>query len=180
MRQLNRTRRPAKGFTLIEILVVVSIIAALIFFLTRNSEKAEQRTALNAVSTQLVVLSDAIKSTYRSNNYGGLTVQNLCESRAVSEMCSGTGAASAIRHDFQGTVAIAPANCNGGTSNCFTFAPANIPGNACAPIISSLQGKASAITVGTTVVKNASTAYSQAAVNTACNSNFVTITFTST
>lgn len=174
----NRRQSRQKGFTLIEIIVVLFIIAAILFFATRAATNANSRTTQNALTQQIIVLADTVTGVYKFNNFTGLSAQNLCESRQISDVCSGTGAATQIRHDFQGTVAVAPANCGGGTANCFTMAAANIPGNACASVVSGVQGKASAITVGSTVVKNASTAYSQAAANTACNADSMTITFT--
>lgn len=178
MRTLTNKKK-AGGFTLIELLFVLAIIGAIFYFTTRDSDKTEARTNANGFTTQMLSSIDTVKSTYKFSNYTDLSTQNLCESRAMTPgMCSGTGATTKIMHDFKGTLTFAPASCNGGTNNCFTITAAQVPGTACAAAVGSIQSKVSAISIGSTVVKNAATTYSQGAANTACNADTVTITFT--
>jgi type II secretory pathway pseudopilin PulG len=171
----SRSRIRQAGISIIEFLAVLALIGVALFFALRNVDRADTNQTTNAFITQMISLSRSVQDTYKFNQYTGMTTSNFINGgNAPTEMVNG----ATLRHQHNGTVALAPANCNGGTANCFTMTAANVPGAACSVALGALHSQLFSITVGTTVVKSGTVAYTQSAANDACNAASVSLVMT--
>lgn len=180
---MNRNIRiPSKrqrGFSIIELLIVLGLIAGLLALVFFGSQKGEASISSRGLIQQGQALAVGLRVAYPAGGnpagrFTGLTNTNFIESQqAPREMVQG---ASALTHSDNGTVTCTAATLNGvanaGASCVFT----GVKGTSCAGLVGSMRDTVSNITIGTTVVKNATTPYANAAVNTACNADTLSIT----
>lgn len=168
-----------RGLTLLELLAVLAVGAVLLALVYRALFSAEAGANTRAISQQMLQTSQALRIAYPSGNnpngrYNGLTNTNFIASRqAPQEMVNGT---AALRHQDNGNVTCSSTTLSGTANAGASCVWEDVKGVSCAASVGSIKDTMEEITVGTTVVKNASTPYSQSAVNTACNADTVDVT----
>lgn len=177
MRISNRNKQ--EGLTLLELLAVLAVGAILLALVYRALFSAEAGANTRAISQQMLQTSQALRTAYPAGNnpngrYSGLTNTNFIASRqAPQEMVNGT---AVLRHQDNGNVTCTSSTLSGTTNAGASCVWEDVKGVSCSAAVGSIKDTMEEITVGTTVVKNATTAYSQSAVNTACNANLVDVT----
>jgi prepilin-type N-terminal cleavage/methylation domain-containing protein len=173
----TRSKRTA-GFSLIELLVALAIIGVLLFFVLRNKDSATNTGLSNAQVTQTSAIVNAlVKKVVTNGDFTGLTTQKAIDSQQLPSDAIKNGA---IVNAFNGAITVAAANWGTGTNNAVAVTFTGIPGSACKPLVTALSGDNSVvgITVGTTVLKNATTTFSESAAITPCNNATNTLLFT--
>lgn len=169
--------RKAKGFSLIELLLVLAVAVLLIvvgFVLyQQNAEGARSDQA----QKQLLGLRSGIARLYTTPNYTGISAASIITAgQAPSNMVNG----NALQGPWGGAVTVAAANWNGGTANAFTITFNNVPRSECNTMAAAVQNNFVGITVGSTAVKNATTAFNSTTLATACNNDSNAVVFTAT
>ncbi len=168
--------RAQAGATVLELLlwsvgaIVIIALGAYAFIRFQENNRVGETTR------QLVELTAVIKGLYPDPNYTGITPKQIVDAKkAPSNMASGT----TLINKFGGTVLIVPTSYNGATGdNAFLITYPGVPTSECNSILSSVQQNFAEIKVGSTVIKDAATALSSAAVTTACANPTNTLYFT--
>lgn len=174
----NRPRgHKAGGFSLIELLLVLAVLVGLIvggFVLyQQNAEGVRSDQA----QKQLLGLRSGIARLYTTPTYTGISAATIINAgQAPSNMVNGTN----LQAPWGGAVTVAAANWNGGTDNAFTITFANVPRSECNTMASAVQNSFVGVTVGTTVIKNATTQFNSGTLATACANDSNNLVYTAT
>ena len=166
-----------KGFTLIEILLVVGFIALLSIGIFMTYNKVQTSGAANTESQNITTLQAGIKNLYAGQtDYSTITPAILLNGWVVPDsMRSPSGAAATnIVNSFSSTVAIAPYTYNGGAANnAFDITYPGIPSDICSKLVTLVGNNFVKVVVGGTTVKDNSVGnyvVDPAATTTGCNS----------
>ena len=181
---LNNKRKSKKGFSLLELLLVLGIIAALVVaaFIVYPKVQASQRA--QAESNNIATIQAGVKALYTSaSSFTGLTNTVAVQAKIFPDnMLSGSGTAAKPINAFKGNVTLA-ATATGPSSaagTSFTITYDNVPAAECVKIATAAAGNFYITTVGTKVVKAAGGTLDVAATAAACtNATSNTLVFTS-
>lgn len=173
------TTRRQRGYSLIEILGVIGIIGVLFAVAMANQDSADKGVDSIAITSEVQSVHAGVKNAFR-NHYADITTPKFVESQdAPSAMVRGAGATATLEHSGRGTVVVAPADCNGGTDNCFTSTWSAIKTGNCLATINKVVSQMEGITVGATAVKAVGGTFDRDAASTACAASAtLTLTFT--
>lgn len=166
--------RNQAGATVLELLlwsvgaIVIIALGAYAFIRFQENNRVGETTR------QLVELTAVIKGLYPEPNYNGVSPAQIVQAKkAPSSMASG----STLINKFGGTVLITATAYNGGVDNAFSITYPGVPTSECNSVLSSVQQNFVEIRVGSTVIKDAATTLSSAAVTTACANPTNTLLF---
>ncbi|ECA3699875.1 prepilin-type N-terminal cleavage/methylation domain-containing protein [Salmonella enterica subsp. enterica serovar Muenchen] len=171
---LNSKRKSKKGFSLLELLLVLGIIAALVVaaFIVYPKVQASQRAQAG------------VKALYTSaSSFTGLTNTVAVQAKIFPDnMLSGTGNAAKPINAFKGNVTLAAAATgpSSAAGSSFTITYDNVPAAECVKITTAAAGNFYTAKVGSKVVKAADGTLDVAATAAACNNaTSNTLVFTS-
>ena len=182
---LNSKRKSKKGFSLLELLLVLGIIAALVVaaFIVYPKVQASQRA--QAESNNIATIQAGVKALYTSaSSFTGLTNTVAVQAKIFPDnMLSGTGNTAKPINAFKGAVTLAAAATGPSTAagSSFTIRYENVPAAECVKIITAAAGNFYTAGVGIAGnVKAAGEMLNVAAAATACsNATNNTLIFTS-
>lgn len=181
---LNSKRKSKKGFSLLELLLVLGIIAALVVaaFIVYPKVQASQRA--QAESNNIATIQAGVKALYTSaSSFTGLTNTVAVQAKIFPDnMLSGTGNTAKPINAFKGNVMLAAAATgpSSAAGSSFTITYSNVPAAECVKIATAAAGNFYIATVGTKVVKAAGGMLDVAATASACsNATSNTLVFTS-
>lgn len=170
---LLKKRKNKKGFSLLELLLVLGIIAALVVaaFIVYPKVQASQRA--QAESNNIATIQAGVKALYTSaSSFTGLTNTVAVQAKIFPEnMLSGTGNTAVPINSFKGNVTLAAAATgpSAAAGSSFTITYANVPTAECTKITTATAGNFYIATVNTKVVKPAGGVIDVAATTSACN-----------
>lgn len=173
------SKRRQTGYSLLEILGVLAIIGIIVSIAMSNQDSADKGVDTIAITNEIQSVHVGLKSAFR-NHYSDITTPKFVESQdAPPSMVRGAGATATLEHAGKGTVVVAPADCNGGTDNCFSTTWSAIKSGNCLAAINKVASQMEGITVGATSVKAVGGTYDRDAASTACAASAtLTLTFT--
>lgn len=145
-----RQRVRQRGFTLIEILIVIAIAAGMLFGIFIVANRIAERSAINEFASNMNVLAAETSAAFRAQgNFTGVTPAVLLGMRAPPvTMVRGTNIVSPW-----GTVGVAPetvASANDGVR----FTVNAVPAAACSNLVTAAEGAFSRVLIGAGAVKN--------------------------
>ncbi len=170
---LNSKRKSKKGFSLLELLLVLGIIAALVVaaFIVYPKVQASQRAQTE--SNNIATIQAGVKALYTSaSSFTGLTNTVAVQAKIFPDnMLSGVGNAAVPVNAFKGNITVLAANTGPSlaTGSSFTISYANVPAAECTKIITATAGNFYIATVNAKVVKPAGGTLDVAATTAACN-----------
>ncbi len=165
---LNSKRKSKKGFSLLELLLVLGIIAALVVaaFIVYPKVQASQRA-------QAATIQAGVKALYTSaSSFTGLTNTVAVQAKIFPDnMLSGSGTAARPINSFKGNVTLTATSTgpSSAAGSSFTITYNNVPAAECVKIATAAAGNFYITMVGTTVVKPAGGILDVAATAAACN-----------
>ncbi|WP_437891310.1 type 4 pilus major pilin [Phytobacter sp. V91] len=174
MKKTFITRKNRKGFSLLELLLVLGIVAALVIgaFIVYPKVQASQRA--EAESKNIATIQAGVKALYTSaSSYSGLTNTVATNAKIFPDnMLIGTGSAASVVNVFKGKVTLATSTegPSGVANSAFTITYASVPAAECTKIIAAAAGNFYVAKVGRKTVKAADGSLDVAATTTACNS----------
>jgi prepilin-type N-terminal cleavage/methylation domain-containing protein len=153
-------RRTSQGYTLIELLIVLAIIAALIVGAFYLYPKVQAARSANAESVILQSFQANMKSLFTTGDYQ--KVSNLVTAQAGmwSDQMITNPATATITTEWGTLVTVKPATSAGVVSatgvpaQYFVVTYPGVPSDVCQKLVPSLAGSWEKITVGTTVVQD--------------------------
>lgn len=161
------SNRKSKGFTLLELLLVVAIVAialAVLFFLFN---KVQSKSTAQTEAQNLVTMAADVKGLFSpQGNFTGINDAVLVQNNVPpTGMVSGNN----IVNGWGGAVTVAPAGIRNSQA---TFRYAGVPtGDSCSAFVQGAQSAFAIINVNGRVIKNVTTGtkFSAATLGTACN-----------
>lgn len=153
-------KKVARGFTLVEVLLVVGFIALASIGVYVVYNKVQTGNAANTESRNIDTVRAGIKNIYGgSTNYNGLTETIALNARIVPDTMRSTASqGGTIQNSFGGTVTIASATFGSGVAdNAFAITYNNVPLDVCAKLTTSAGVGFNKVTVNGTTVKDTST-----------------------
>lgn len=167
---LVSSRKTQRGFNLIELLIVIGIIAIGLIFIFSRGQTSRTDNQANNVQSDLAVLVTAVPKARQSGDYTAITAAELC--RHLPELMCPSGV---ITHSGGGTATPSATTVN--SLSHTQFAVTNLSAKACSSAFASLHPQMSEISVGSSVVKSTSVAFTEAALNAACSAPSQSVTF---
>lgn len=181
---LNSKRKSKKGFSLLELLLVLGIIAALVVaaFIVYPKVQASQRA--QAESNNIATIQAGVKALYTSaSSFTGLTNTVAVQAKIFPDnMLSGSGTAAKPINAFKGNVTLVAANTgpSSAAGSSFTITYDNVPAAECVKIATAAAGNFYTTKIGSRTVKAADGTLDVAATASACsNATSNTLVFTS-
>lgn len=178
-------RKKNKGFTLVEILLVVGFIALASIGIYAVYNKVQSQSKANGMSTDIQTLRAGIKNLYGGNtNYGTLT-NTVIENARIAPSTILTGTAGTFQNAFGGTLVVTPTTLAGGAANNgFAITVNQLPGDVCTKLLAAVGPSFEQVGVaaGGATIKNAATAnqvIDGAAIATACTGDNRVLSFQS-
>ncbi|HBW1078773.1 type 4 pilus major pilin [Klebsiella quasipneumoniae] len=159
---LLKNRKSKKGFSLLELLLVLGIIAALVVaaFIVYPKVQASQRA--QAESNNIAAIQAGVKALYTSaSSFTGLTNSVAVQAKIFPDnMLSGSGSAAKPINAFKGNVTLAADKTgpSGADGSSFTIIYSNVPAAECTKIITAVAGNFYAAGVGNVGNGNVKTA----------------------
>lgn len=170
---LNSKRKSKKGFSLLELLLVLGIIAALVVaaFIVYPKVQASQRA--QAESNNIATIQAGVKALYTSaSSFTGLTNTVAVQAKIFPDnMLSGAGTAVTAINSFKGSVTLAAANTGPSfaVGSSFTITYSDVPAAECTKIVTATAGNFYVAAVNTKIVKPAGGILDVAATTAACS-----------
>ena len=159
---LIKNKKSKKGFSLLELLLVLGIIAALVVaaFIVYPKVQASQRA--QAESNNIATIQAGVKALFTSaSSFTGLTNSVAVQAKIFPDnMLSGSGSAAKPINAFKGNVTLAADKTgpSGADGSSFTIIYSNVPAAECTKIITAVAGNFYAAGVGNVGNGNVKTA----------------------
>lgn len=151
--KLNLNKKKNKGFTLVEILLVVGFIALASIGVYTIYAKVQTANAANAESRNLDTIRAGIKNLYgASPNYTGISPTVINNAKITPEAMRGTGAGN-ITNTFGGTVWVAATNLGTGVNNGFRITYPLVTDAVCTKLVTTGGAQFDQVIVGGQPVK---------------------------
>ncbi|MDS7803745.1 type 4 pilus major pilin [Klebsiella oxytoca] len=150
---LIKNRKSKKGFSLLELLLVLGIIAALVVaaFIVYPKVQASQRA--QAESNNIATIQAGVKALYTSaSSFDKLTTSVAVQAKIFPDnMLVGSGTAAKPVNAFKGDVVVASANTgpSAAQGSSFTITYSNVTAAECTKIITAAAGNFYTAGVGT-------------------------------
>lgn len=145
-------RRPGKGFSLMELLIVLAVIITITAFVYMMLSGVRARRVANEEQSFITTLAqDAVTLFKQSGSFSGATDQSLIQLGAVREHARRT-ASNQIRSGFGGLYTVAPATTV--FPNDTLAFEVQVPRRSCAEFVVGVAPTFERILVGSTVVRN--------------------------
>ncbi|EPY8425331.1 type 4 pilus major pilin [Citrobacter youngae] len=150
---LIKNKKSKKGFSLLELLLVLGIIAALVVaaFIVYPKVQASQRA--QAESNNIATIQAGVKALYTSaSSFTGLTNTVAVQAKIFPDnMLSGSGSSATPINAFKGDVIVESANTgpSAAQGSSFTITYKNVPAAECTKIITAAAGNFYTAGVGT-------------------------------
>jgi len=128
-----------RGLTLIEAATVLAILAFVVAGIMVMYTGADQSRKTTTALSQLASIQQGVRSMYGGQaTYSNLTTSAVAASASLpSSMVSGT----TLRHAFNGSVNITPADAGGGSNSGFQIEFTNVPKDPCVKMVSADLGR---------------------------------------
>ena len=167
------------GFSLAEVVMVLAVIGTILGVAIGSFGTASSGTRSYSAAQNLTNLQAGIRKLYPAPNFTGLNAATIVQAGKAPD--SMVGAGNTLVGQWGGTVTLAPADYNGGTSNAFTVTYPGIPQEECNDLIATVAPNFVTVVIGTSTVKDdaAGTALTTGSVVTACNNASNTVVLTS-
>lgn len=176
---LNSKRKSKKGFSLLELLLVLGIIAALVVaaFIVYPKVQASQRA--QAESNNIATIQAGVKALYTSaSSFTGLTNTVAVQAKIFPDnMLSGSGSSAKPINAFKGNVVLDAASTgpSAAAGSSFTIVYAGVPAAECVKIVTAVAGNFYITAIGNKVVKPAGGILDVAATAAACTNSLSNI-----
>ncbi|WP_426596335.1 type 4 pilus major pilin [Pectobacterium brasiliense] len=182
---LLKNRKYRKGFSLLELLLVLGIIAALIVSVFIIYPKIQAAQRVEAEVKNIAAIQAGVQSVYASTtSYSGLFNAPMIRANIFPDnMIKRSGFTSRIVNSWGGYVDLSSADTgpSGTPGSVFTIIYQGVPSAECSRLISATAASFYIIQVGSVTVKNIDGAISTGNVSSACSAdeNSNTLIFTS-
>lgn len=149
-----RQRVRQRGFTLIEILIVIAIAAGMLFGIFTVANRIGERSAINEFSSNMNVLAAETSAAFRAQgNFTGVSVPVLLGMRAPPVTMMGGGTPPTTIVSPWGTVEV-QAETVASAGDGVQFTVNAVPAAACSNLVTAAEGAFSRVLIGTGSVKN--------------------------
>lgn len=149
-----RQRVRQRGFTLIEILIVIAIAAGILFGIFTVANRIGERSAINEFASNMNVLAAETSAAFRAQgNFAGVSVAALLGMGAPPVTMRGAGTPPTTIVSPWGTVGVQVetiASPNDGVR----FTVNAVPAAACSSLVTAAEGAFSRVLIGGSAVKN--------------------------
>lgn len=159
MKSISFNQAKAKGFSLIELLLVLGVLAILLVAAFVVYPQVRDRNQANAEVSNLTAVKANITNLYasRGGNYGGLTTTIANQARAFpSSMNGGTFSGSTVTAAWGGAVAVGgaadPTTAVATGAREFGIRYTSVPAGVCLGLVSGAASNFNQVTVGSTPV----------------------------
>ncbi|MEC5343190.1 type 4 pilus major pilin [Brenneria populi] len=189
---LLKKRKSKKGFSLLELLLVLGIIAALVVAAFIVYPKVQSSQRATAESNNIATIQAGVKALYTAaSSYSGLNETVAVQAKIFPDnMLSGSGSAAKPVNAFKGNVLLGTStdSPSGVANSAFTITYVDVPALECTKIVSGVGANFYSVAIGTGSsalttgnIRKASSDMNMATVASTCQSggNSNTITFTS-
>lgn len=171
--------KKSKGFTLVEILLVVGFIALFAIGLYVIYEKVKSGNMMNSAVKQVFMLKDGIKKSYDDKqSYAGITNTSISNTKSVPVTMVDPSNSTHFISALGGDITVSTISVGTATSNGFRITLSNVGQDECGRFITTAGTDFEQVTVNGVVVKNysGSAPLNVALANQSCNnSTFSTI-----
>ncbi|WP_019583725.1 type 4 pilus major pilin [Thioalkalivibrio sp. ALE16] len=173
---LNARARKSKGFTLIEVLIVLAIGAGILFAVFAAVSKVQGKAVAKEASETLNLMVADTRALYRSQgNFNNIDAETLVNNNVPPRsMVNG----SDIISPWNTAIAVDEATINT-TNDAVRFTYPDVPRDDCTGFVQAAEGSFTRVEVGGSVVKDVGQTMEVATLGQACSSaDFVDIAFT--
>lgn len=167
---MRNTKKKQNGIGLVELLIVIAIVGIIAYLAVGRGTTAREGNSSNNALSDMQLFVNGVQKARPDKNYAGLTAAEVCTHMPASNCNRAT---NALSHSAGGAVTVADTTIGGLSHAQLTFAL--YPATACGPGTGAVSDGAAEITIGSTPVKNATTAFTQQAANGACGNTPVTV-----
>ncbi|WP_224718157.1 type 4 pilus major pilin [Pectobacterium versatile] len=170
---LLKERKNKKGFSLLELILVMGVIAALVVavFIVYPKVQASQRA--EAEVKNIALIQAGTKSLYSAvSSYSGLAITTLVKAKVLPESIQKTsGAASSMVNVWKGNISVSSADTgpSGAIGSSFIITYRSVPAVECAKLVSSLSASFYSIEIGADTVKDSNGSLDIASVTSSCS-----------
>lgn len=151
---LFMSRKKTKGFTLIEVLIVLAIAAGILFAVFIAVGKVQTKQVSKEAAEMLNLMVADVRAKFKSQgNFTGITPQVLIDNRIPpNTMIEGANIVS----PWNSHILVAPVTINN-PNDAVRFTYQTVPQEDCSNFVTAAQGTFTRITVNGTVLKNVPT-----------------------
>jgi prepilin-type N-terminal cleavage/methylation domain-containing protein len=152
--------RSSQGYTLIELLIVLAIIAALIVGAFYLYPKVQASRSANAEAVILQSFQANMKSLFTTGDYQKVTNIVTTEAGMWSNQMIGATPSATITTEWGTLATVLPSTAEGGVPTAgqaaqyFVVTYPGVPSDVCQKLVPALVGSWEKVTVGTTVVQD--------------------------
>ncbi len=160
--KLNLRKNNAKGFSLIEILLVVGFVALASVGVYTIYNKVQITNQANQEARNIDLIRAGVKSLYGSKtNFGTVTNTVVNQGRITPENMRDAGDSSLIYNSFGGAVTVAPGSLGtgGAPNNAFIITYNAVPAAICIKLASAGGAQFDQVSIGADIVTGVVKAY---------------------
>ncbi|GAB3030201.1 hypothetical protein GCM10027285_10940 [Oleiagrimonas citrea] len=176
MKTKNKITRPSRGYTLVELLIVSGIVAAVgvgaltaYIHASRNTQTHESAQSVQSIAQAVHAVYDA------GGNYDGLSASDLLHAGPRFDSANIAPNGDALVNRFGGAITLEPASAGA----AFTLTTTQVPRANCAGVVAQTQSGFGAVSVNGKAVKSDLLTYTAPAAADACSKDVNTIVLTS-
>lgn len=146
-----RQRVRQRGFTLIEILIVIAIAAGMLFGIFTVANRIGERSAINELASNLNMMAAETRSAFRAQGtYLGVTPAVLIGMGVPPATIVSGGT---IRSPWDTAIDVQPTRITA-PNDAVQFSISGVPSASCAALVTAAEGAFGRVLIGSTVVKN--------------------------
>jgi prepilin-type N-terminal cleavage/methylation domain-containing protein len=154
------SRKSSLGYTLIELMIVLAIIAALIVGAFYLYPKVQASRAANAEAVILQSFQANMKSLFTMGDYQKVSNIVTAQAGMWNDQMIGATPSDTITNEWGGAVSVKPATAAGAvsaagqTAHYFLVTYPGVPADVCQKLVPSLVGSFEKVSVGATIVQD--------------------------